>query len=66
MVKKCVESGRYNNVSEVVREALRTWEKQHLYEEWLTQEAQKGYQDVLVAKTVKAEDEAAFLKLARS
>ena len=65
MVKKCVESGRYNNVSEVMREALRVWEKQHSYEEWLMLEAQRGYEEVLTGKTVKVADEAAFLKMVR-
>ena len=65
MVKQCVESGRYNNVSEVMREALRVWEKQHRYEEWLLQEAKKGYEDVLAGKTTNVKDEAAFLKFVR-
>jgi len=65
MLKYCVESGRYNNVSEVIREALRIWEKQHAYDTWLLQEARKGYEDVIAGNTTPIENEAEFLKLAR-
>ena len=65
LVKTCVDSGRYNNVSEVMREALRVWEKQHCYDDWLRQEAQKGYEDVLTGKTVKVESKADFMKLVK-
>ena len=63
LVKDCVESGRYNNVSEVMREALRVWEKQHHYDEWLREEARKGYTDVLAGKTTKVPDEESFLSM---
>ena len=65
MVKQCVDSGRYNNVSEVMREALRVWEKQHCYEEWLLKEAKKGYEDVLTGKTTEVKDEAEFRKIVK-
>ena len=65
LVKTCVESGRYNNASEVMREALRIWEKQHCYEDWLRQQAQSGYEDVLTGKTVKVDSKAGFMKLVK-
>ncbi len=65
MLKYSVESGRYNNVSEVIREALRVWEKQHIYDTWFLQEARKGYEDVIAGNTTTIKDEAEFLKLAR-
>ena len=64
LVKACVDSGGYNNVSEVMREALRVWGKQHCYD-WLRQEAQKGYGDVLTGKTVKVKSKADFMKQVR-
>lgn len=61
LLKTCVESGRYNNASEVVREALRVWEKQYYYDDWLRQEAQKGCQDVLAGRTTKVENKEDFM-----
>jgi len=65
LVKQCVDSGRYNNASEVMREALRVWEKQHGYEDWLKEKAQEGYEDVLTGKTVKVKSKADFMKLVK-
>ena len=62
LVKTCVESGRYNNASEVMREALRVWEKQHCYEDWLSEEAQKGYADVLAGDTIQVDSKEDFMK----
>ena len=53
LVKSCVESGPCNNVSEVMREAPRLWEKHHDQEEWLKNEARKGYQDILTLESVR-------------
>lgn len=65
LVKSCVDSGRYNNASEVMRDALRIWEDQRHYSEWLKNEARKGYEDVLAGKTAKVSSEEEFLNLAR-
>ena len=65
LLKTCVESGRYNNASEVMREALRVWEKHYFYDDWLRQEAQKGYQDVLSGRTTKVETKEDFMKLVK-
>jgi antitoxin ParD1/3/4 len=65
LLKGCVDSGRYNNVSEVLREALRVWEHQHTYQEWLRREAREGYQDVLDGKMVPVSSEEEFLKVVR-
>ncbi len=65
LVKECVESGRYNNVSEVMREALRAWEKNHYYEDWLREQAQQGYADMLAGKTLKINSKEEFVKLAK-
>lgn len=49
-VRAKVEGGRYNNASEVVRDALRRMEQaERLYEEklaWLKAELQKGQDDI--------------------
>ncbi len=65
LVKSCVESGRYNNVSEVLREALRTWEKQHQQDDGLKNEAMKGYEDVTAGKVTRVTSAEDFLALAR-
>jgi antitoxin ParD1/3/4 len=49
-VRQKVESGRYNNASEVVREALRSLEQQDRAKEaemdWLRGEVKKGIDDI--------------------
>jgi len=65
LLKECVESGRYNNVSEVMREALRLWEQRKAPETFLKEEAMKGYEDVLADRIVEVSSEAEFLALAR-
>jgi len=65
LVKSCVDSGRYNNVSEVMREALRLWEQHRNRDEWLRNEAIKGHEDVLAGRTVRVSSEEEFLALAR-
>ena len=51
LVKNKVKSGRYNNVSEVVREALRVLEQRDLYEK-LKSEVEKGFQQIDRGDTV--------------
>jgi len=65
LIKSCVESGRYNNVSEVIRESLRVWEKQQMQDDWLRSEAMKGYEDVAAGKVTRVNSEEEFLALAR-
>jgi antitoxin ParD1/3/4 len=65
LLKSCVDSGRYNNVSEVLREALRVWEHQHNFQEWLLREAREGYQDVLDGNLVEVSSEEEFLDVVR-
>lgn len=66
LIKNCVESGRYNNVSEVIRESLRVWEKHQNQDDWLRSEAMKGYEDVLAGNVTRVSSEEEFLALART
>lgn len=64
-VKEKVESGLYNNASEVVREALRNSLKAEAENEWLKREAAIGYAQLEAGETVKVRAKKQFLALAR-
>ncbi|MGY8675493.1 MAG: type II toxin-antitoxin system ParD family antitoxin [Verrucomicrobiia bacterium] len=64
-VKEKVESGMYNNSSEVVREALRNSLKAEAENEWVKREAAIGYAQLEAGETVKVRSKKQFLALAR-
>jgi antitoxin ParD1/3/4 len=65
-VKKKVESGLYNNASEVIREALRLSLKLEAENDWLNREAAIGYAQLEAGDTVQIKSKKQFLDLARS
>lgn len=65
-VKKKVESGLYNNASEVIREALRLSLKLEAENDWLNREAAIGYAQLEAGDTVQIKSKNQFLDLARS
>ena len=64
-VKQKVESGLYNNASEVIREALRTALKLESDNEWLKREAAIGYAQLEAGETVRVGNKKQFLALVR-
>jgi antitoxin ParD1/3/4 len=64
-VKEKVESGMYNNSSEVVREALRNSLEAEAENEWVKREAAIGYAQLEAGETVKVRSKKQFLALAR-
>ena len=65
IVKQKVESGLYNNASEVVREALRIALKLEADNEWLKREAAIGYAQLEAGATVRVTSKKGFLALVR-
>ena len=65
LLRKCVKSGRYNDISEIMDEALRLWEQQKSAATWLKQEAMTGYEDMLAGRITEISSEDEFLALAR-
>jgi len=65
-VKLKIDSGMYNNASEVIREALRISLKQEAENEWLKREAAIGYAQLEAGETVRIKSKKQFLELARS
>lgn len=65
-VKKKVESGLYNNASEVILEALRLSLKLEAENDWLNREAAIGYAQLEAGDTVQVRSRKQFLDLARS
>lgn len=65
-VKKKVESGLYNNASEVIREALRLSLKLEAENDCLNREAAIGYAQLEAGDTVQVRSRKQFLDLARS
>jgi antitoxin ParD1/3/4 len=65
MVKEKVDSGLYNNASEVIREALRTVLKLESENEWLKREAAIGFAQLEAGETVRITSKKQFLALAR-
>lgn len=64
-VKKKVESGLYNNASEVIREALRNALKQEQENEWLKREAAIGYAQLEAGEVTRVTSKADFKDLVR-
>lgn len=65
-VKEKVDSGLYNNASEVIREALRLSLKQDAENDWLKREAAIGYAQLEAGETIRIRSKNQFLALARS
>ena len=65
-VRDKVESGLYNNASEVVREALRRSLKLEAENEWLKREAAIGFAQLEAGETVRVRTKKEFLALARN
>ena len=65
-VKEKVDSGLYNNASEVIREALRLSLKQEAENDWLKREAAIGYAQLETGETIRIQSRKQFLTLARS
>lgn len=65
-VKSKVDSGLYNNASEVVREALRIALRSEAENQWLQREAAIGYAQLEAGQTVRVTNKKQFLALARS
>jgi antitoxin ParD1/3/4 len=64
-VKEKVDSGLYNNASEVIREALRLALKVEVENDWLKRQAAIGYAQLEAGETVRIQSKAQFLKMAR-
>ncbi len=64
-VKAKVDSGLYNNASEVIREALRLTLRMEAENEWLKREAAIGYAQLEAGETVRVDSKEEFFRLAR-
>ncbi|MDE0836227.1 MAG: type II toxin-antitoxin system ParD family antitoxin [Akkermansiaceae bacterium] len=64
-VKAKVASGLYNNVSEVIREALRKSLLHEQENQWLAREAAIGYAQLQAGQTVEVKSEQHFIDLVR-
>ena len=65
VVKEKVESGSYNNASEVIREALRLSLKAESENEWLKREAAIGFAQLEAGEFVSIKSKKQFMALAR-
>ena len=65
-VKRKVESGLYNNASEVIREALRQTILREQESEWLVREAAIGYAQLEAGAVHRVTTKKAFEELTRS
>jgi antitoxin ParD1/3/4 len=65
VIREKVDSGLYNNASEVIREALRHSLKAEAENEWLKREAAIGFAQLDAGETVKVRSKKQFLALAR-
>lgn len=64
-VKAKVQSGFYNNASEVIREALRQSLARENENSWLAREAAIGYAQLESGQTVPADSREQFIALVR-
>ena len=65
IVRDKVESGLYNNASEVIREALRIALKVEAENDWLKREAAIGFAQLEAGETTRVTTKKQFLNLAR-
>jgi antitoxin ParD1/3/4 len=65
MVKKKVDSGLYNNASEVICEALRVAAKAEADSDWLKREAAIGFAQLEAGEIVRVAAKTEFISLAR-
>lgn len=65
-VKAKVESGLYNNASEVIREALRLALRAESENDWLKREAAIGFAQLEAGETVSVRTKKEFLAMARA
>jgi len=66
VVRKKVESGLYNNSSEVIREALRQSLLRERENDWIVREAALGYAQLEAGTVRRVTNKKAFEKLIRS
>ncbi len=64
-VKAKVDSGLYNNASEVVREALRQSLLRERENQWIVREAAIGFAQLEAGQTVEVQSETHFAALVR-
>ena len=64
-VKQKVESGLYNNASEVIREALRIVQKQEQENDWLRREAAIGFAQLEAGEVTRIKSKEEFKDLVR-
>ena len=64
-VKEKVESGLYNNASEVIREALRITLRQEQENDWLKREAAIGYAQLEAGEVISVNSKDEFKNLVR-
>ena len=64
-VKAKVATGLYNNVSEVIREALRKSLLQEQENQWIAREAAIGYAQLQADQTIEVKSEQHFIDLVR-
>ena len=64
-VKAKVESGLYNNASEVIREALRQSLAREQENQWIAREAAIGFAQLEAGQTVEVKSEQHFVDLVR-
>jgi len=65
MVRQKVETGLYNNASEVIREALRLAARTEAENEWLKREAAIGFAQLQAGQTIRVTSKKQFMALAR-
>ena len=65
VVKDKVDSGLYNNASEVIREALRLALRMEAENDWLKREAAIGFAQLEAGETVRVRTKKEFVALAR-
>ena len=65
VVKRKVESGLYNNASEVIREALRITLKHEQENDWLAKEAAIGFAQLEAGQVTRVTSKDEFFELVR-
>jgi len=64
-VKRKVDSGLYNNASEVIREALRISLRQDQENDWLRREAAIGFAQLEAGEVTRVSSKEEFVRLIR-